>query len=973
MKKRILALALVGTTAFSVFGAAMSANAGVVYNGGSSHVGAYDGAYYQSYTPAGDINWNTQNVAATTALVGKQTWAPVNYKAGTVLSKNDVLYTTQDIYKTMTTQAVKDFVTVLGANDGIYFKNMDAFATANDYSTYTTVADGTFKIGKVTYQIATKGGKTYVFTKTEFDGLTGNQYTAVPGVATYYLNTGLPTSDNNGSKQIFTEDEVLATYAADSKHPYYFIDNGGNGNENTNLKPIAGDTVNIPVTDSYDTEGVYTDAGYTTLDAVDVTDIDAIMNETVYPTGVVYLYDYYYDNSFPVKVSADTFADSWAKGTLATTLKDAGYKATGTIHPETVYSYRSIREEVIYAWQDFLDELGIADASNSGLTMWAKETLANYAYTYQDASIIANVEYVKGQWKITYGGSVNLYNFDDLIEDILEYAPSNAAAGAQTSELIYLMQQYNKFVDDGFVTVNPVENDDWGDLLVALAQAPTEDDFRTTAAYNRYTNKVEDLVEQYEEASTSVAVSMAEEALYDFVTSYNSAYTVSEKADTTALVTAIDNTYFNANWAKIGEVYAGQDPDGVMTTNLSNTDYKSAWALYPLADYSGSMKGSYPGVDTGLTTGVSSEYYWFYNVYDLAYNVYTSNKYQSVVDLVASTLDEAVDALAPSSNAYASTILKAEEQNDKLENLIETDYTAAMWANRNKINSYINDRVSNDEIGSYGSSNAADIAQQTATLLGYQKNQTVVTRTDINDVKTAKASAEAALTALRNDTENYNAAQATALQKAIDECNVVIDLYNGEYGKSASTQSVNGTFTASVGDKDQILKSDITDAVQAVDDAINFSSIIMGWSQDKDGNWMYGTENGYLNDGWHQVDGGKTWFYFNEDGTAKQNEWWQDGNTWYYFNSNCGAAVGWAKVDGNWYYFKGNNAMKTGWEKVDGCWYYMDGSGKMVTGWCQIDGTWYYFSKASNALGQMLANTTTPDGYKVDANGALVD
>ena len=62
--------------------------------------------------------------------------------------------------------------------------------------------------------------------------------------------------------------------------------------------------------------------------------------------------------------------------------------------------------------------------------------------------------------------------------------------------------------------------------------------------------------------------------------------------------------------------------------------------------------------------------------------------------------------------------------------------------------------------------------------------------------------------------------------------------------------------------------------------------------------------------------------------------------------------------------------MKTGWEKVDGNWYYMASSGKMVTGWCQIDGTWYYFSKESNALGQMLYNTTTPDGYTLDENGA---
>ena len=33
-----------------------------------------------------------------------------------------------------------------------------------------------------------------------------------------------------------------------------------------------------------------------------------------------------------------------------------------------------------------------------------------------------------------------------------------------------------------------------------------------------------------------------------------------------------------------------------------------------------------------------------------------------------------------------------------------------------------------------------------------------------------------------------------------------------------------------------------------------------------------------------------------------------------------------------------------------------------------FDGKWYYFSKESNSLGQMLANTTV-DGYKLDANG----
>ena len=46
----------------------------------------------------------------------------------------------------------------------------------------------------------------------------------------------------------------------------------------------------------------------------------------------------------------------------------------------------------------------------------------------------------------------------------------------------------------------------------------------------------------------------------------------------------------------------------------------------------------------------------------------------------------------------------------------------------------------------------------------------------------------------------------------------------------------------------------------------------------------------------------------------------------------------------------------------------MNQVGAMLTGWQQIGGKWYYF----NTSGALLTNTTTPDGYTVNANGEWV-
>ena len=1004
MKKRILALALAGTTAFSVFGAAMSANAAytVYYTGTpeSTHDYSGDGYTYVPYVPAGNIQWGQQNVGAETLTIANACFVPADAKTDSTTGAyvlGTPVYVTPYVYQRMTTDEAEAYVTnVADSSTGILYYETEAEfaddfgytiwtvdgATGNTPETVTYNNGTTTTTDDVTYVIvySEETGEFKAFSTEDWGtGISG--YRAVQTGRTYYVPKNELGSDDITILENCTsgnsENKALLQLVGNKD---YFIggdDRGSGAITNLGNYHASNENITVVTANSYNQGKLTTTAGYTSLDASNASydaTVEDVMSDPV-ANGVVYLYDYP-DALDDVTVSQ--FARAWANESLV----DLYNQTSGSISPELgMGSAYSVRRDVLDEWEAFIeDELGIRDYRNADsdyLTAWAEDTINNFAYQYYNDDVITDIDYnhKTGKLEVTYGGWVNLYNFDQLIANILEVATDGNYADHQTSEFVYLMQQYNKFVDGGYVDVNPVETDEWGDLLVSLLEAPTEDEFRTSAAYRKYTAAAADYIERYENAATSVAVTNAESAMYEFITEYHSEYRVADDAETGTLYASLDNTFFNTNWVGVGATYAGAtEEDGILSDSLrsNSADYSHAWALYPADDYEGTVSGKNPGVAKAITE-VTSEYYWFYNVYSLAYDIYTDAQFTSVADLAASALDEAVDALTPDKNAYASEILAAEEQGDELDALVETDYTTGMWGNKTKISTYITERVSNDEIGHVGSRNAATIAAETVDAMGRQRNQLAISKSEINSVKTAKSEAEDALEALRADEENYNAAQANALEKAIEDCDYIIDIYDGTYSKSAKTQSTNDKYDGNTGDKDQILKSDITDATQAVEDAINFSNIIMGWSQDKDGNWMYGTEEGYLNDGWHQVDGGKTWFYFNEDGTAKQSEWWQDGSTWYWFNSNCGAAVGWAKIDGDWYYFKGNNAMKTGWEKVEGSWYYMNSSGKMVTGWCQINGTWYYFSKESNALGQMLANTTTPDGYKVDANGALVE
>ena len=113
---------------------------------------------------------------------------------------------------------------------------------------------------------------------------------------------------------------------------------------------------------------------------------------------------------------------------------------------------------------------------------------------------------------------------------------------------------------------------------------------------------------------------------------------------------------------------------------------------------------------------------------------------------------------------------------------------------------------------------------------------------------------------------------------------------------------------------------------------------------------------------------GSSWWYEYSTGTFASNGWKQIDGNWYFFDRNGWMQTGWITYNGSWYYLESSGAMKTGWLFNNGQWYFLDNSGAMKTGWIQVNGKWYY----AYASGALAVNTTTPDGYKVNASGEMV-
>lgn len=84
-------------------------------------------------------------------------------------------------------------------------------------------------------------------------------------------------------------------------------------------------------------------------------------------------------------------------------------------------------------------------------------------------------------------------------------------------------------------------------------------------------------------------------------------------------------------------------------------------------------------------------------------------------------------------------------------------------------------------------------------------------------------------------------------------------------------------------------------------------------------------------------------------GLPFSGEWRNEGNGW-------------------WYEHEDGTYTKNNWEEIDKKWYLFDENGYMRTGWVEWNGERYYCDEET---GEMLKNTTTPDGYILDNEGHL--
>ena len=585
-----------------------------------------------------------------------------------------------------------------------------------------------------------------------------------------------------------------------------------------------------------------------------------------------------------------------------------------------IYAEDAIVGTVSKAVKDYIDEG--ADVSSKEYSFVAETNVGAYASsartevyaTFTELQKDIKDNYVDGLYTTE---TMEKYNAEALIEDI-----QNATSSASTSLLNYYVQEYDRLFGEGLVEedYSTDKQELYYKWLEYVETAVVEDDYTAT----QWARVQVELAEAAADAEKGTEVG------------YKNAYD--------HLMAVLDmSTGKTPDYTEIKNALADLFEDGKIQSEYTG----KGTCVYEINDYkvNGKVSDAWIEFVGGKLDGetIKGAYVEAYKLYAKSLKTSTKkNVGQTRLDIAVENLENAIAALDPNYTTSDWAVLKLEEAVTKGEAVLDTDYRT----NTTKWKAFAKELEDAQEMLDEASAKNTKMSDQAEDLLDAIKALKDVRKSIPAADKTSLKNLLKEAKELIKETEDKTGEQVANLKTAMDDGQKV-------YSAISSTSLI----------------SEVEGAIADLEAAIAGYEHPQGWYQNDAGTWFYGvgTEN-YT--GWLELNG-RTYF-LKDDGSMAASTWVKtDKGYWYYLNAS-GAMMhdGWAKINDTWYYFKNFGGMAEGWVKDGNTWYYLTpGSGAMVSnGWSLINGKYYYFTES----GAMLANTTTPDGYKVDASGAWV-
>lgn len=147
--------------------------------------------------------------------------------------------------------------------------------------------------------------------------------------------------------------------------------------------------------------------------------------------------------------------------------------------------------------------------------------------------------------------------------------------------------------------------------------------------------------------------------------------------------------------------------------------------------------------------------------------------------------------------------------------------------------------------------------------------------------------------------------------------------------------------------------------------------VVTGWINNN-GIWSYADSSGKSVKGWNKLDwqGKQDWYYFDENGAMKSNQWIHNASgTWSYVNGAGQAVTGWQVLDwqgkNDWYHFDEEGTMSANKWIGD---YFVGSGGQMLTDiWVGHNGMYYWVGSDGKWLNlpSWTSHGRPNDGYPI--------